>query len=124
MALHYSPDALGSIWGVWPMANLLNQSLTGLLVSVVLKYGSHGSIDKLFIVGSAVLPATVASCVLFEYALTPKFLVSAALTLIALLLYAKEPNLDFRRFFFPKKVATPDLESRALRSIKEEYEIE
>ena len=117
VALHYSPGALGSIWGVWPMANLLNQSLTGLLVSVVLKYGSHGSIDKLFIVGSAVLPATVASCVLFEYALTDKFLVSAALTLVALMLYAKEPNLDFRRFFVAKTTA-PKLTS--LRTIREE----
>lgn len=85
LALHLKPDSISGLWDGWAIANILNQALTGLLISIVLKYA--GNVDKLFVVAASVIPAGLAAYFLFGYAITVRWLFSAGIIVTAISIY-------------------------------------
>ncbi|KAI5479562.1 UDP-galactose transporter [Pseudohyphozyma bogoriensis] len=85
------PQAIFAYFGVWAWAVVLTQTVGGLVTALVIKYSDN--IVKGFATSLAILISSVAGFILFDFRMTPAFLVGATIVVTATYMYNSPDRL-------------------------------
>ena len=102
-----SPSAIFANFGPWAWATVLVQVFGGLVTALVIKYSDN--ILKAFATSLSIILASVASIALFDFQVTPSFVIGASTVLTATWIYSQPDGQEVNAVrsvgALPKKIA-------------------